>query len=273
MLVFVVPVKSKSISRSWSLLSILFERCIRSICSQTDDSFKVIIVCNDRPNTNFLHPNLHYVEVDFLPPTSDGYEQDILGGYDYGYSQDIARKNADKARKILRGIEYSQRFNPNHIMVVDADDCVSQNLAKFVNQDPNCDGWVMKKGYIYREGSRWLIKNIKNFNQISGTSVIFKNEIYSVLFENPDFYFHSFDSILEADIKPLPFIGSLYSMGNGENIYMTSETISKIGAENIFSGAFKLLQKVMKYRVMIMSDSVRREFGAYEIKAVKTSLN
>ncbi len=81
-------------------------------------------------------------------------------GYAYGLIQDIANKNADKARKILRGIEYAQQFNPQRLMVVHADDCVSRHLAKFVNQHSSYHGWVMRKGYIYYEGSRWLLKTI-----------------------------------------------------------------------------------------------------------------
>jgi hypothetical protein len=265
MIVFIVPIKSKLISKSWSLLSILFERCIRSICNQTDDNFRVVVVCNEKPDIDFFSPNIHYVEVDFLPPISNEFQKKTLEGYAYGLSQDIANKNADKARKILKGIEYAQQFSPQHLMVVDADDCVSRHLAKFVNQHSNCDGWVMKKGYIYYEGSRWLLQNATNFNQVSGTSVIIKNSLYSVLFENRDFYYHSFDQIPAVDIKPLPFIGTVYSMANGENIYMTQQTFSEITSENIWSGLITLVQKITKYRLGLMTSNVRQEFGVYSI--------
>ena len=33
-------------------------------------------------------------------------------------------------------------------MVVDADDCINQNIAKFIEENLDCDGWYIKKGYV-----------------------------------------------------------------------------------------------------------------------------
>src|SRR2546426_10364999 len=102
MLVFVVPLKSARISRDWSLTSRLFERCLRAICNQSSPNFRVVVVCNERPITDFHHPHVHYLEVDFPPPFPDPNEE-ATSGYELARSKDIARKNADKARKIQAG--------------------------------------------------------------------------------------------------------------------------------------------------------------------------
>lgn len=49
MLIFVLPLQSPQASRGWQLVSRLCERTLRSICQQTLDHFRVILVCNERP--------------------------------------------------------------------------------------------------------------------------------------------------------------------------------------------------------------------------------
>ena len=269
MLVFIVPLKSAKISRSWSLSNRLFERCIRSICRQTSDTFRVVVVCNERPEIPFSHPHVHYIEVDFPPPFPEADEEQT-GGYEYGYSRDIARKNADKARKIHTGLEYAARYQPTHSMVVDADDCVSSRLADFVSRNPRSDGWFFKKGYLYPEGGRFLYFNVRNFYQICGSSVIIAYGLTQALFSNPEFYEHTFDEPPPGvALAPLPFPGAVYSMENGDNIYMSSETRQSINGtllKRIFSrNIFALARKVMKYRPAFLTGSIRSEFGIYDI--------
>jgi hypothetical protein len=269
MLVFIIPLKSAQISRSWTLSNRLFERCLRSICRQTSPNFRVVVVCNEKPQIDFTHPNVHYIEVDFPPPMPDP-EEERTGGYEYGYSQDIARKNADKARRIRSALDYATRYEPTHFMVVDADDCVSSRLAELVSRHPKSDGWFFRKGYMYPEGGRFLLCNVRNFHHICGTSVIIASRLIHTLFSDPDFYAHTFDeSPPGTALSPLPFAGAVYSMENGDNIYMSSETRQHIHGtllKRIFSrDLFGLVRKVMKYRPALLTAGIRREFGIYDI--------
>ena len=49
---FVVPIKSKYVSRDWILDNHLLERTMRSICAQADQNFRLFIVYND----NYITP-------------------------------------------------------------------------------------------------------------------------------------------------------------------------------------------------------------------------
>jgi hypothetical protein len=269
MLAFIIPYKSAKISRDWALSNRLFERCLRAICGQTSQNFRVVVVCNERPATRFTHPHVHYIEVDFPPPVANPTEARATG-YEYGYSRDIARKNADKARKIQTGWDFAQRYNPTHTMVVDADDCVSRRLVEFVEKNPADTGWYFKRGYMYSEGRRLLYLNRENFNVICGSSVISAYSRRNTLFTRPDFYCHTFGSPRsEAMLVPLPFIGAVYSMANGDNIYMSAETKGQIHGsllKRIFSkDVLTVAKKVLKYRPALLTPSIRREFGLYEI--------
>jgi hypothetical protein len=264
MLIFIIPVKSREITKSWDLLSRLLERTLKSICNQTSPYFQAVVVCNQKPNIRFMHPNIHYVEVDFPAPQPISQDSQAMVGYDHIRSLDIANKNADKSRKILTGINFAAKLNPSHIMVVDADDCVSCRLAEFVHQNPSHDGWVMRKGYMYREGSKILYVNIKRFNHVSGTSVIIKNELHQALFENPEFYFCSFESLPDINMQALPFVGALYSMLNGENILMSNQTFTQMRGQ-ILSSIPALFQKLFRYRIRFLNESIIKEFGLYDV--------
>lgn len=267
MLLFVVPIKSPKLSRDWSLASRLFERCLRSICAQTSGDFRVVVVCNEKPQIHFEHPQVEYIEVDFPVPETRRPGEVSTSGYDYGVSAEIARKNADKARKLRTGFDHGARYKPTHCMGVDADDCISRRLAEFVGRNPQGPGWFFRKGFIHPEGGRLMYKNVKNFNQTCGSSVIVRYDLRQLVLENPDFYAHCIE---RPPLVQLPFPGAIYSIANGDNIYMTADTASQIQGSiwrKLFSPALpRLMKKLLKYRPALVTGRVRREFGLYPVR-------
>jgi len=155
MLVFIVPPKSQEISKSWRQTCQLFERCLRSICRQTDADFKVIVVCHETPNIQFSRPAVHYVEVDFDMP------------------KDYLEQERDKGKKVIRGLRYACQFSPNHVMFVGADDCLSCHIAEFTNQNIHFNGWVLSKGYVYQENSHgktlFFVKELLKFRPLTSS--------------------------------------------------------------------------------------------------------
>ncbi len=266
MFLFVIPVKSPKLSRDWRLAGRLFERCARSVCGQTSQDFRVVVVCNERPIADFEHPRLEFLEVDFPVPARRLPNEVTTTGYDFALSGEIARKNADKARKLRTGFDYGARYHPTHCMAVDADDCVSNRLVEFVARDPRAPGWFFRQGYIYPEGGRFMYLNVKNFNQTCGSSVIVRFDQRHLVLENPDFFAHCIE---REPLAPLPFAGAIYSIANGDNIYMTADTTAQIQSSvwrKIFSPALpRLVQKMIKYRPALVTGGIREEFGLSQI--------
>ena len=254
MLVFIIPLKSQQVSKSWSRVSVLYERCLKSVCNQTSSDFKVIIVCHEKPEVKVDCPQVNYIQVDFPPPNLDNFSFEEARGIG----------NTDKAKKIFIGLTFAKKFKPSHIMVVDADDCVSRHLAKFVNQHPQCDGWYLKKGYVHEEGSRLVYLNTKNFNQSCGTSIVIKCDLYHLLFPNENYYDHNNHLLKDGIVlQELPFIGAIYIIKNGENKFMTSTTIKKLTKQE--NRLLYLLRKVMKYRPLLLTKKIRHQFGLYKL--------
>ena len=254
MLVFVIPVKSPLVSKSLNRFSKLFERCIQSVCNQTSPDFRVIVVCNEKPNTQFNRPHIQYIEVDFPPPNLDSAS----------YGQARGSGDADKAKKILTGLAYAEKFQPSHIMVVDADDCVSKYLAEFVNQNSQDDGWYLQKGYVYEEGRNFIYLNLKNFNQSCGSSVIIKYNLFNLLFYDLNYYDHNNHELQNGILlKPLPFPGAIYSIKNEENQFMKREQTKQLKKKE--GSLLFFIRKAMKYRPIIITKSIRNNFGLYSI--------
>lgn len=262
MLVFIIPLKSQQVSKSWSRLSTLFERCLKSVCNQTAPDFKVVVVCHEKPKLAVDFPQVNYIQVDFPAPN--------LKNASFGEVRGIG--DIDKAKKVLVGLTHAAKFKPSHIMVVDADDCVSKHLVKLVKQNPQCDGWYLKKGYVHEEGSKLIYLNTKNFHQSCGTSIIIKYNLFHLLFPSENYYDHNNHLLKDGIVlKELPFIGAIYIIKNGENQFMTVSKTNQLKKRE--NRLLYLIRKVVKYRPVLVTKSIRHQFGLYSLNKSRSILD
>src|ERR687886_110512 len=259
MLIFIVPVKSAQISTSWELASKLFERCVKSICNQTSSEFRVIVVCHERPHIEFNHPYIKYIEVSFPIPN-------------WERTSDLGSRDRDKSRKIFTGLIYARQLKPCHVMFVDADDCVSNHLAEFVNQNSQGNGWFLNRGYEYQEGNNFIYWRKKDFHRKCGTSNIVRHDLIappeSVKLESIDWDFLYHQDIVEAmkkrgtPLDELPFEGAIYVQENGENICNQSQVLKEMlhfnPKEIILFYARRAYKSFTSKR---LTKSIRDEFG------------
>ncbi|MEL7069110.1 MAG: glycosyltransferase family A protein [Cyanobacteria bacterium J06581_3] len=218
MIVFIVPLKSKKISKNWGKVSQLLERTLKSVCNQTSDNFRVVIVCHERPDIAFEHPRASYVDVNFAPPNWSGNAK---------RQEDYQEIRLDKSRKLWFGLIHAQRFNPRYIMFVDADDCISNRIADFVSENSEEDGWLVCSGYEYQDGSQRIFCRNKHFNQRCGSSHIIRYEFLShkkMKFEEVTWEYLRHQTIenmykrFNKRFECLPFRGAVYITENAENI-------------------------------------------------------
>lgn len=267
MLVFVVPIKSSQVASNWEVFSILVERTMKSISQQTSQNFRIVAVCHEIPPINFEHPNLEFVQVDFLPPTEENIAATHSDTNEDALNYRNGAKEADKAKKIMKGVEYGKKYNPTHYMVVDADDCINKNLVKFVEDNPSENaGWYFKKGYIYNEGSNLIFLNKNTFNVLCGTCIIIKADQMDNLleYEPIELFNHDYVDFPNGNkLEPLPFPGAIYSIGNTENYCSTPEAVKKMNSYSIFKKGFfeNIVRKAAKYRVKFVNEKFRSKFG------------
>lgn len=261
MFVFIVPVKSAQLSSDWKTFSKLFERALKSICNQKSQNFKVVVSCHELPEIEYQNDAVVYHQVDFDPPK-------LTGDWD----EDVKLKEGDKAKKLTQGYARAAEFSPDYIMVVDADDLISNNIVSYVekNKKDSPKGWYVKKGYYYREGAKYLFVNTKSFYKLCGSCLILRSDVFpQVLVEEPFYqYFHRLKALPDGSpLNPLPFAGALYSMGNGENHYMSVNQAVKLVNKPKMGLQFvrRMWDKLMKYRVKPITGSFKRSFNFYKV--------
>lgn len=263
MLVFIIPLKSSKVSDSWEQVSKLFERTIRSVCNQTSSEFRVIVVCHEKPDIEFEHPNIIYIKVDFSLPT---WEVDT----------DHASRDTDKQKKIFTGLTYARQFNPTHVMFVDADDCVSKHLAQFVSQNPESNGWIFGQGYEYFNGSKLILLRQKGFNYRCGTSAIVRYDLVApdenIKVDDIDHQWLYHGKPIKKTLQSkgysweiLSFPGSVYITDHGSN--MVNQKHLQLQRANSIYKKLRVLLVIAGKRVLSkrLTDSIREEFGLYDI--------
>lgn len=260
MLSFIIPVKSRAVSQDWERFSKLFQRTLHSVLNQSNPNFEVIVVGHELPNITTYKDQIRFIPVHFEVP---------LLGEDWETNRH--KKEEDKAKKIMVG--YEQVTDAcTHIMVVDADDGIHKDLAKFVqnNLESKAIGWYFTKGFYYREGSRFIFKNIKTFHALCGSCLIIKRAVFPKLIERrPWLYYHHETIEIEGiPLEPFPFEGAIYSMVNGENHFMSSGHAKHL--INKPSSSKRLLvkslrDKMKKYRPQLVGSQLKKSFNFYPI--------
>lgn len=165
MLVFITSLRHPQNSSNYAKVEQLLDRTLRSVCAQTDDRFKVVVVCNQIPTGIPAFINVHYVKVDFPPPSEVNQARTGLPAV-----------LKDKGTKYVIGLKKAEEFNPDYIMFLDADDYLHKDIAGFVNAQGKENGWFVNQGYVYRDGGLLLSKT-DNFNQVCGSSNILKFDL------------------------------------------------------------------------------------------------
>lgn len=251
MLVFVVPLQSPESAKDWNHLSRLVVRAMGSLCGQTSPEFRVILVCNQRPNGFVSHPNLTLIEEPFPIPGADRESRMV-----------------DKFRKLQRALIAAREFMPGYLMFCDADDCVSRRLADWCARHPGERGWYFKRGYVHDEGTLFAYGR-NQFHLFCGTSAIVActaaelPETMDVPHGENFFLSHGHpilaDTLASAGrpLAPLPFPGTVYITGTGEND--SGLTYSSLRSRSL------QLQKL--FHAHYLTPWFRREFNLRRISA------
>jgi hypothetical protein len=206
MLAFVVPLKSAAVSNSWDRVTRLVERTVRSACAQTCPEFRVIVVCHEVPEIRVDDRRLEFLQVSFPPP---------------GPSTESKRK--DKSRKLLAGLWRALISHPSHVMMLDADDCVSNRLSGHVAARQDANGWYISKGYFYHDGMESVHVERRRFQQWCGSSHIVRPELLELPPPSTDNWRLHHGRIVPlmrsrcTPLEPLPFPGAVYLVSHGEN--------------------------------------------------------
>lgn len=136
-MIFGIPLRCRDSAKDWGKVVEDFNATLRSVLNQTDADIKVIVACNDRPEA-FNDPRVEYIELPQYYKTPD----DAM---------------LDKGEKIMAiGIRVRE-LGGGPVMLVDADDFVSNRIAAHVKSRPDSVGIFAQYGYELDTAKQRLI--------------------------------------------------------------------------------------------------------------------
>ena len=169
-----------------------------------------------------------------------------------------SEKENDKAKKLMIGAEFGKKFNPSYLMVVDADDFISNKIAAFVSTKSEQTGYFLDRGYIHESGSSSLYYLRKNFGQYCGTSIIIKPNLFDLAFKNGTYYEHKCSTLTAHNIflEKLPFCGAIYNRCHGENLIAVREFSQSLRPKGDY---FAYIKHLLRFRPI--TTRIKQEFS------------
>ena len=227
MFIFITSLRHPNNCNSYERIGYLLKKTLQSVCNQTNDNFKVLVVCNELPNIE-VSPQVEFLVVEFPAPSKLTKPETGMGAI-----------RIDRGSKYMAGLVFAHRYNPSFVMFFDADDYVSSQIVNHVSSHPVRSGWFVKTGYQYKYGDSCLSR-LDEFHQHCGTSLIYPYDLLEVPAEltgNSSFLSiqkHTDEKYLTLILgshrlsvmvhrsqghifQPLPFTGAIWTLGNGEN--------------------------------------------------------
>lgn len=166
MLYFIIPFRSENSSGDFAKVSLLLKRTLASICNQTCDEFRALVICHEKPYGITHHPKVEYVSVPFEPPPASAMDlplEDRLFAF-----------RSDKGRKLTMGLGIARNRATDYVMFVDADDLVNRRIAQLCKEISHPNGWLIDRGYRMDERTPWIAYRRKRFNYECGSSYILR---------------------------------------------------------------------------------------------------
>ncbi|MFW6026017.1 MAG: glycosyltransferase family 2 protein [Candidatus Woesearchaeota archaeon] len=250
MLCFITALKSKKVCKNWDRVQELFQSSLYSAYNQIDPDFKIIVVCHEKPKLKKEYDNrVEFIQVDFSPPP-------------YIHKEMIK----DKYKKLTKGMIRARELNPDFIMFKDADDLVSRRLSKYANNHKSENGWIIKKGYKWYYGRKWVYYSNKydcGTNAIINSKCIKFPKDSSKKSVSECIVLTHGHPIIEKGMKEqgtplklLPFAGGVHVLGYGDN----SQDLDT-GVDKPWKGWRYFLRSLRNGYYWPLTENIKEEFS------------
>ena len=193
MIVFVTSVRHPDNSHDYRFCWDLLGDTLASVCNQENTDFKVIVVANVIPHKfgqNDSHSIASQKDLDNIAEYVEWVKVDYPPRGRKGKIQTgIENVRVDKGCKLTRGLIAADKYNPDYVMFVDADDFISKNISSYVNnrivQEDPIPGWTINRGYIL-VGENWrkdddFVRKVRHKSDFK-LSISFRRQRFSLAY-------------------------------------------------------------------------------------------
>ena len=169
MLAIVIPFISNAASKNYQKSCELLRATLRSIKNQSNPSYRAYVVSEDCPPLLEEFSSVEFVHADTssLSLTKfENYEGAAKYGLPESYSKCHDEIKLNIMFKTIRGWEKAAQDGCSHIMKLDADDLISNQLVEHTSGKDSAWGCTIQRGYIWSDGSCFVLKSnrLPSFN-------------------------------------------------------------------------------------------------------------
>lgn len=269
MICFAIALRSKESSNHWDNVLRDFNNTLHSIFNQTCDEFRVYVGCNEVPELDRAYDErLRFVTVDLPVPKT--WEERC---------RDRSWKLLVCAQQIKKDLcSVSVRGGGTFVFPVDADDYVNRNIAQYVKDHPEANGFKSKNGYRWAKGRRYMtitpyyggtMNIMKMFeadlpDELPDQSLCFDKQTAMELTARYPIRWYDIEAAGKYAQKGmpfsrLPFRSTVYVVETGENISAQDPANRRKSGRRFHPVAF--LRKVNPFDKKIISRRIVRDFS------------
>jgi hypothetical protein len=241
MIHFIIPVRSRKVSKDWERVKKLCQGTLRSVYNQTNPEYCVQVVCHE-------------------PPVEDANNRVTVRSVGFGVPSDKQQMMIDKKKKVQLGAAEAPKEPGDYVMILDADDRVDRRLVEHVSEREGVDVWVIEEGYVWPYRRRFCFQ-WSNFHGMCGSSHLIRYDgenMPSGKDDSDDYVLMTPHGEVKAKavkrglrVKPIPFGAGCYVTDVEENHSGVSMT------EYMHKGRF--LKKLIGFR--FLTSSIRDSFA------------
>lgn len=162
---FLIPIPSPTRVRDWHLACAYFKQTLSSIFNSANGDYRVVVAGHEAPDFQLPSDSrFKFLHLDHpLPSQENGY-----------YRAAVKDKliNLEAAWKYARST-----WNPQYVMKLDWDDLVSSRLVGWVENARGEAGYLIKHGWVWRSGSRYVIQCTEYFDRVCGSCLIVRSDL------------------------------------------------------------------------------------------------
>lgn len=268
MICFAIALRSKESTKNWKKVLSDFNNTLCSIFNQTCADFRVYVGCSEIPEIfEEYDDRLRFVTVDLPIPKS--WEEGC---------RDRSWKLLACARQIKKDWDELEVSSGVFVFPVDADDFINCNIAQYVHDHPEANGFKSPKGYRWIQGDRHMVitpffggtMNIMKMypedlpDELPDSGYCFDKEMAMQLTARYPIRWYDIEvekkfAELGKPLSKLPFRSTIYVLGTGANISSNDPANAWKCGRRVHPVAF--LRKINPLDKRLLTKKIREEFG------------
>jgi hypothetical protein len=274
--VFLIPFASRTVKSKWETACAHLRQTLSSIQNSTSGNYRVVVAGHEAPDFDVAFDSRFF----FLPlnhPIPSHENHNVVG-------------RLDKLTKIAAAWNHAKSVcKPNYVMKLDADDFISSRLVGWLDTAGGEAGYLIKHGWLWRSGARYLIECTEYLDRVCGSCLIIRSDVADekgpfltsaegVPFDETSMRFAASDhyslipgsgigtlllndshqryaaqfAYLGHRLSSLPFGAVVYRLGNSDSLHMTEWWDRRAQTLRMLLGKIR--------RTRLITKSLRKEF-------------